>query len=271
MCRLPALLLAIPSLLVAQEPLRRPVDSLHAAMVAAFTADPASTARFYTSDAAVVSGGMRVVGREAVDNYWKSITAGATWKLEVLDVGGIPEAPWVHGRSTLTNAQGRVSLTEYIGLLQRGVDGQLRFRVDAYAGGAATAQPGDEAAVRKLDSLWASMYAKNDTASALQLYAPSLVFKGSDDRTKTLGDEMGDIRAAPGYSIEYFRSAPTTVKTFDRVAIVQGTAEWRFSMNGGAPRQIGRPYTAIYIRSGPLGWRIVAMLMGDGRVSRGRP
>ena len=177
MIRRIALALAFPSTLLGQQPVRQQVEALHAAMVAAFTADPASTTRFYTDDAGVVGGGMRVVGRASVDNYWKSISPGSTWKLEVLDVGGIPEAPWVHGRSTLTGGSGRVSLTEYIGLLQRGSDDQLRFRVDAYAGGPATAQPGDEAAVRKLDSLWATLYAKHDTASALQLYSESLVLK----------------------------------------------------------------------------------------------
>ena len=258
------LALAIPSTLLAQD-LKQQVEALHTAMVAAFTKDPGSTAKYYTDDAGVVGGGMRVVGRAAVDQYWKGVTAGTPWKLEVLDVGGIPEAPWVHGRSTLGGF-----VTEYIGLLQRGVDDQLRFRVDAYAGSQVTAQPGDEAAVRKLDSAWASMYARNDTATALQLYAPSLVFMGAD-RSKTLAEEMADIRPAAGLVMQYFRTSPTTVKTFDRVAVVQGAAEWSFSMNGGAPRQIGRPYTAIYTRGGPLGWRIVAMQMGDGRVARGRP
>lgn len=266
MVRRLVLALAIPSTLLAQD-LRKQVEALHAAMVSAFTADPASTAKFYTDDAGVVGGGMRVVGRTGVDNYWKSVGPGSTWKLEVLDVGGIPEAPWVHGRSILTSASGRVSPTEFIGLLQRGLDDQLRFRVDAYAGGPATARPGDEAAVRKLDSLWASLYAQHDTASAIQLYSESLVFLSADGRHKTRAEELGDIRPAPGLTMEYFRSNPTTVKTFDRVAVVGGTASWRFAMNG-TPRQIERPYTAIYGRGGPLGWRILAVQMGDGRVKR---
>jgi ketosteroid isomerase-like protein len=267
MLRRLAFLLAVPSTLFAQDALRRQIDSLHAAMVAAFTADFASTAKFYTDDAGVVSGGMRVVGRQAVDNYWKSITPGSTWKLDVLDVGGHPDAPWVHGRSTLTSGSGRVSLTGYIGLLQRGADGQLRFRVDAYAGGQPVPSPTDEAAVRKLDSLWANLYAKHDTASALQLFAPSLLFISADGRQKTLAEELGDIRPSAGLTMNYFRTAPTTVKTFERVAVVSGTASWAFTMNG-APRAIERPYTAIYGRGGPLGWRILAVQMGDGRARR---
>jgi ketosteroid isomerase-like protein len=260
--------LAIPATLAAQD-LKKQVEALHSAMVSAFAASPPSVAKFYTDDAGVVGGGFRAAGRAAVDDYWKSMGPGYTWKLEVLDVGGIPEAPWVHGLSTLTNPNGRVSPTEFIGLLQRGVDDQLRFRVDAYAGGPATAQPGDEAAVRKLDSLWASLYARHDTVSAAQLYAPYLVFVSANGRHKTLADEMADIRPAPGLVMDYFRTTPTTVKTFDRVAIVTGTAAWRFTMNG-APSVVGRPYTAIYTRGGPLGWRIVAVQMGDGRVAGGR-
>jgi ketosteroid isomerase-like protein len=265
-----AALALIPCSLSAQAPLKTQIDSLHAAMVAAFAADPASTTKFYTDDAAVVGGGMRVVGRAGVDNYWKQISPGSTWQLEVLDVGGIPEAPWVHGRSTLRSGSGRTSITEYIGLLQRGLDGQLRFRVDAYAGGQASAAPGDEAAVRKLDSLWSRMYATHDTASALQLYAESLVFIGSGGQHKTRADELGDVRPSGGLRMEYFRSTPAAVRTFERVSIVQGTAEWSFSMGGGSPRKVERPYSAIYRRGGPLGWTIVAMQMGDGRVARGR-
>ena len=263
-----ALVLALPATLTAQDPVRRQVDSLHAAMVAAFASEPASTARFYADDAAVVGGRMRVTGRADVDAYWKSIPPGATWKLDVLDVGGSAEVPWVHGRSTLTSASGRVSLTEYIGLLQRGADGQLRFRTDAYAFGDGKASPGDEAAIRHLDSLWAHLYAAHDTASAQQLYAESLAFRGVNGTIKTRADEMRDIRPSPGLTMDYFRTVPTTVKTFDRVAVVSGSAEWSFTTNGKSSHY-GFPYTAVYARGGPLGWQIIALHMGEGR-ARGR-
>ena len=258
----PLALLCLPVALSAQEPLRRQVDSLHAAMVAAFTASPASTGRFYTDDAAVVGGGTRVVGRAAVDAYWSGIGAGSTWKLETLDVGGTAAAPWVHGRSTLTSASGRVSLTEYVGLLQRGADGQLRFRVDAYALAGGTSTPADEAAVRGLDSLWARMYQTHDTATAVQLYAEPLVFISANGTQKTRAEELADVRPAAGLTMDYFRTKPATVRVFGRLALVTGTAEWRFTMNG-APRDVRRSYTAIYSRGGPLGWRILAIQMGN--------
>jgi ketosteroid isomerase-like protein len=269
MVRRIALALAVPATLLAQD-LKKQVETLHADMISAFTASPASVAKFYTDDAGVVGGGFRAVGRAAIDDYWKGMGSGYTWKLEVLDVGGTPETPWVHGLSTLTNPSGRVSPTEYIGLLQRGTDGQLRFRLDAYAGGRVTAQPGDEAAVRKLDSLWANLYAKHDTASALQLYSESVVFRGANGTVKTRDEEMRDIRPSPGLRMEYFRTFPATVKTFERVAVVTGTAEWSFTMNGRGSLS-AYPYTAIYARGGPLGWRIIGLQMGDGRASRGRP
>jgi ketosteroid isomerase-like protein len=61
--------------------------------------------------------------------------------------------------------------------------------------------------------------------------------------------------------MDYFRTQPATVRTFGNVAVVSGLAEWRFAMNGGAPREVRRNYTAVYTRGGPLGWRIVAMQM----------
>jgi ketosteroid isomerase-like protein len=257
-----ALALAAPATLSAQHYLKPQVDSLHAAMVAAFMTAPSATARFYTDDAAVVGGGTRVTGRAGIDNYWKEIPTGSTWALEVLDVGGSADAPWVHGRSTLTT-NGRVSLTEYIGLLQRGKDGQLRFRVDAYAGGAVPAsKEADEATIRRLDSTWAGIYATHDTATAMQLYSRSLVFTSANGRQKTLAEELADVRPAQGLTMEYFRTTPTLVRTYDRVALVEGSASWRFTMNGAA-REVRRTYTAIYGRGGPLGWRILAISMGN--------
>ena len=50
------------------------------------------------------------------------------------------------------------------------------------------------------------------------------------------------------------------MKTFDRVAVVSGTAEWRFTMNG-TPSQYSFPYVAVYARGGPLGWQIIAFHM----------
>lgn len=127
-----ALVTLLPVVLPAQSALRKEIDSLHAAMVEAFTKNPASVAAFYTDDARILGGGGRYIGRAQVDQYWSQTPPGATWKLEVLEVGGDDRAPWVRGLSTLSGSSGRVMMTEYIGLLRRQPDGKLRFYVDMF-------------------------------------------------------------------------------------------------------------------------------------------
>ena len=122
--------------------LRQEIESLHRAMVAAFRQDPATVARFYTDDASILGGGSRSVGREEVSRYWASSPKGAEWTLEVLEVGGDSQSPWVRGRSTLAGQGGRRFVTDYVGILKRGADGQLRFYVDMSVGAAGAATPG---------------------------------------------------------------------------------------------------------------------------------
>ena len=112
--------------------LRGEIETLTAAMVADFKRDPASVGRHYGDRARIVGGGMRAVGRVAVDEYWKGITGPSDWSLAVTDVGGDRNTPWVVGRSILIR-NGRRSETEFIGLLDRGADGKLRFVADLYA------------------------------------------------------------------------------------------------------------------------------------------
>jgi ketosteroid isomerase-like protein len=112
--------------------LKQEVEALNAAMVDAFRKDPASVARFYTEDASILGGGGRYVGRREIDQYWREATMFADWTLEVIEVGGDTQTPWVRGRSNLLGKSGRRMSTEYVGLLKRGGDGQLRFYVDMF-------------------------------------------------------------------------------------------------------------------------------------------
>jgi ketosteroid isomerase-like protein len=108
------------------------VDALFGSMVAAFKSDPASVAKFYSDDASILGGGQRSVGREEIDQYWKSGAAMfADWKLEVIEVGEGP-SPWVRGRSTVVGKSGSSMTTEFVGLLKRQPDGRLKFYVDMY-------------------------------------------------------------------------------------------------------------------------------------------
>ena len=125
------LALATAAPLAAQSPLRGEVETLFRDMTAAFKANPATVGRFYTDDAMIAGGRTRVEGRAAVDKYWAGTTNFTDWKLEIIEVGD-GTTPWVRGKSTLVGAEGRQSITEFLGLLKRGSDGKLRFYVDMY-------------------------------------------------------------------------------------------------------------------------------------------
>ena len=116
--------------------LRAEVDSLFDAMVRALRRDPRSVADFYTDDAVIAGGGNRWTGRAEIDRYWREATDFTDWRLEVIDVGGDTDRPWVQGRSTLRTRTGGPMVTEFVGLLERGTDGRLRFRVDMYVSAA---------------------------------------------------------------------------------------------------------------------------------------
>lgn len=88
--------------------------------------------KFYADDATIVGGGQRGHGRAEIDRYWASATMFADWKLEVTEVGGDGSTPWVRGTSTLVAKSGRTMVTEFIGLLKRQPDGNLRCYVDMY-------------------------------------------------------------------------------------------------------------------------------------------
>ncbi len=49
----------------------------------------------------------------------------------MIEVGGDSPTPWVRGRSTLW-AQERRIVTEFVGILKRQPDGQLKYFVDMY-------------------------------------------------------------------------------------------------------------------------------------------
>ena len=112
--------------------LRTEVESLHASMVAAFKRDPASVASFYTDDARIIGMGSHQSGRVDVDRYWSQGMRASDWILEIVDLGGTPDAPWVLGRSTLVGEGGRRMSTDYLAILARGADGRLRYRIDLY-------------------------------------------------------------------------------------------------------------------------------------------
>jgi CubicO group peptidase (beta-lactamase class C family) len=115
--------------------LRTEVEGLHTVMMAAFREDPSSVSRFYTDDARILGGGRRYTGAEQVRTYFSQVPAGATWTLEIIDVGGGASEPWVLGRSTLGRAGAPGMTVDYLAILKRGADGRLRYHIDMFTAG----------------------------------------------------------------------------------------------------------------------------------------
>jgi ketosteroid isomerase-like protein len=117
------------------------------------------------------------------------------------------------------------------------------------------------AVIRGLDSAWARAYATHDTTLALSLFAENLVVTSVGGALKDRAGELADIRAQPDLKMEYFRTSDFAVRIHEGTAVVTGLAEWRYTSKG----QVSNPrrrYTAVYVKGGPLGWRMLALHMG---------
>jgi hypothetical protein len=121
--------------------------------------------------------------------------------------------------------------------------------------------PSGEEGILRVDSAWARAYATNDTAVAQALFADELVVTSTNGSLKTRESELDDVRPAPGIRVDYFRTRDVRIHTYADAAVVIGRAEWRFHANEQV-NQIAARYTAVYVRGGPLGWRMVALHMG---------
>lgn len=116
-------------------------------------------------------------------------------------------------------------------------------------------------AIQALDSAWARTYATHDTSLALQLFADDLVVTSVSGSLKDRNAELADIRRQAGLQMEYFRTSGTSVRVYENTAVVTGLAEWKYTLNG----QVSNPrrrYTSVFVKGGPLGWRMVALHMG---------
>lgn len=116
--------------------------------------------------------------------------------------------------------------------------------------------------VRGLDSAWARAYATHDTALAKALFADDLVVTSSSGARKTKAEELGDVRPYPGLEMHYFRTTGVDVRMYEGTAVVVGLAEWEFTL-AGRVNTVRRTYTAVYVRGGPLKWRMVSLHLGN--------
>jgi hypothetical protein len=112
--------------------LRAEIETLHLEMMTAFRGVPGDVARFYAEDARILGGGRRYTGTDQVRAYFSQVPAGANWSLEIIDVGGSANEPWVLGRSTLGRVGSPGMTVDYLAILRRGSDGRLRYRLDMF-------------------------------------------------------------------------------------------------------------------------------------------
>jgi ketosteroid isomerase-like protein len=229
--------------------LRREIEALNAAMVAAFKRDPGSVATHYTDLAALIGGGQRFQGRALVDEYWKGATSFTDWTLEVIDVGGPPHAPWQYGRSVLTSRSGRAIQTYFVGLLRRQPSGELKFDVDAFTRETGSA---GEAEAAKVTDAWLRATERGDAQALEQIFDDQYVIVSSSARSKA--QEIADLVPRPGTVLPYFRSEETRTRAFGNLAITTGTLQWRLSADGAEAQ---RHYSSIAVRR-PDGWKILA-------------
>jgi ketosteroid isomerase-like protein len=121
----------------ADSALHAEVAALNNAMVAAFETEPATVARFYADSARIVGPRRQTVaGRTAIDRYWASIRKPATWKLDVIEVGGSRAEAYQIGVSSLTSTgsdgQSRTYVCDFVVIWKRQADGTLRIMLDLY-------------------------------------------------------------------------------------------------------------------------------------------
>lgn len=112
----------------------REVEALNRGMEAAVNrGDLKGAAAFYADNAIVRTARSIIVqGRAAVDRYFESI-GKATWKLDVIQVGGHKDAPYQVGRSTLIHGtKPDTSVVSFVVYWRRQKDGQLKIELDYY-------------------------------------------------------------------------------------------------------------------------------------------
>lgn len=134
-------------------------------------------------------------------------------------------------------------------------------RATAPPGGAPPVRTTAADTIRRLDSLWARMYATHDTTTARALYSDDLVWTSVNGTRKDKSGELADVRPMAGLVMEYFRTGGVEVRVYEGAAVVTGLAEWKYTMNG-TPSEVRRRYTMVYVRGGPMGWRVVAVHIG---------
>jgi ketosteroid isomerase-like protein len=113
-----------------------------------------------------------------------------------------------------------------------------------------------------LDSAWARAYVTHDTVFARALFADDFVDTRSGGQVTGREAELADVRPIAGIHVEYFRTEDVRCRVYESTAVVTGLAVWSVNANGQSST-LRRRYTAVYVRGGPLGWRMAALQLGS--------
>ncbi len=133
--------------------------------------------------------------------------------------------------------------------------------VSLIASVAVSAQGAVTDSIRSLNDGWARAYATHDTTFANKLFSSDFVGTSSGGTVKSKEVEMADVRPQTNLRMHYFRTAGVDVRSHGEAAVVTGLAEWEFTFNGRVT-SLRRRYTSVFVRGGPLGWRMVALHIG---------
>jgi hypothetical protein len=112
-----------------------------------------------------------------------------------------------------------------------------------------------------LDSAWARAYLRHDVKMAERLFDDSLFVTSGPGRIKDKPGEIGDVRETPGMTLNHFRTRDVIVRAYKEAGVVMGLLDWSFTLNERVTRNYRR-YTAVWIRGGPMKWKMVALHIG---------
>lgn len=133
----------------------------------------------------------------------------------------------------------------------------------SFVAGSAPAQSGPADSVRALDSAWARAYVTHDTVFAGALLGEGFVMTRTAGLVTGREAELSDVRVIDGLEMHFFRTEDVVCRVYDSAVVVTGLAVWSFTYRQPQPTTLRRRYTAVYVRGGRLGWRLVAVQMGN--------
>lgn len=125
------------TLRIKESPIEREIEAANRALEERFRAgDVLGVADLYADDALLIGpSGLRVEGREDIDDYWSQFERPIDWRLEIHEIEGTDQIAYERGTSHLTQERdgaAQTSTVEFVLVWRRDPDGAWRIAVDAY-------------------------------------------------------------------------------------------------------------------------------------------